>query len=455
VSAQSDVHEDRLGEVMMRHGRITRQQFDDASHFIKSGWRLGEILAELNVIDEEEIEAFVRLQLLDIACTQLISPPKRLSFAPLTGVDACLEAPLSVADILMEAARRTPEIDGMLSALKGDPRRIGFPKDPLKRFQNVSLKPEEAFILSRVDGTQTLADIFSVSPLSEEATARTLFGLLQAELIEPEGERAVVDGAGTGSTAEAEGEAASDADAMAAGAGGPSEDTDRDREREIAEIERLFQEFPFKNHWEVLELDRGASGDAIRQAFVRGAKRFHPDRFRRITDPEFQEKLSYLFRRVNEAHETLTSDARAGYERLAANESAYEASRFRSFPSSEPPRSRPAADASAAKSLFARAQKAYEQGDFWNGIQLCQQAVDLAPQKAEIYHLLGLCLSKNPKWRQDAEKNLRIATNLDPWKGEYFVSLGKLYHDAGLHLRAQKTFEKAKAVDPAVVVPDL
>ncbi len=69
---------------MMRYGRITREQFEDASHFIKSGWKLGEILAELNIIGEEEIETFVRLQLLDIACTQLITPPKRLQFSNLT-----------------------------------------------------------------------------------------------------------------------------------------------------------------------------------------------------------------------------------------------------------------------------------------------------------------------------------------------------------------------------------
>jgi hypothetical protein len=108
VSASSSEEEDRLGEVMIRHGRITRHQFEDASSFIKSGWKLGEILAELNVIEEPDIEAFVRLQLLDIACTQLIEPPSRVAFSPLSSVDACLEVPLSVADVLMEAVRRHP-----------------------------------------------------------------------------------------------------------------------------------------------------------------------------------------------------------------------------------------------------------------------------------------------------------------------------------------------------------
>jgi hypothetical protein len=445
VGARSNLEEDRLGEVMMRHGRITKQQFDDASHFIKSGWRLGEILAELNVIAQEEIATFVRLQLLDIACMQLISPPKRLSFSPLTTVDKTLEAPLSVADILMEAARRTPALEKHLNALKQDSRRLGFPRDPLKRFQDVNLKPEEAFVLSRVDGTETCRDIFTVSPLSEETTARTLLGLLQAELIEPEGDHAAP---------ESKPSAPEPAPPERTPPPKAEKPTDGDRDREIAEVERLFQEFQFKNHWEVLGIERGAGTEEIKQAFFRGAKRFHPDRFRRITDPDFQEKLSYVFRRVNEAHETLTSKDREGYEALADKESAYEESRRKEVPGSDSASARPAADAAAAKSLFQKARQAFDSSDFWSAIQLCQKAADLAPDRAEIYHLLGLALSRNPMWRQDAEKNLRIATNLDPWKAEYFVALGTLYQEVGLHLRARKAFEQAKVVDPQVKLPD-
>ncbi len=439
VGARSSLEEDRLGEVMMRHGRITRAQFEDASHFIKSGWKLGEILAELNVINEEEIEAFVRLQLLDIACMQLITPPKRLSFSNLTTVDGSLGAPLSVADILMEAARRAPSLEKEIESLKCDGRKLGFPKDPLKRFQDVNLKPEEAFVLSRVDGTQSARDIFTVSPLSEEMTARTLIGLLKADLIEPEGEEAMKEEV-----------RARQEEPKAAPSPKPALDGS-DPERE--EVERLFREFPSRNHWEVLEIPQGAGLDQIQQAFVRGAKRFHPDRFRRVPAPEFQEKLSYVFRRITEANETLTSSARAGYEALADKEGLYEASQGSSLPSRRAGGSR-GGDAAEAMSLFRRAQQAYQASDFWNAIQLCHEAIDQAPERGEIYHLLGLALSKNPKWRQDAEKNLRIATNLDPWKADYFVSLGRLYQEVGLHLRARKAFEQAKAVDPSAKVPE-
>jgi hypothetical protein len=443
VAARSSLEEDRLGEVMMRHGRITRRQFEDASHFIKSGWKLGAILAELKIIGEEEIETFVRLQLLDIACTQLITPPKRLAFSKLTTVDSSIVAPISVADILMEAARRAPSLDKEIESLKSDGRKLGFPKDPLKRFQDVNLKPEEAFVLSRVDGTQTAKDIFTISPLSEEMTARTLIGLLQSDLIEPEGDEALKEPREKIRAEKNSPEPAAEESPAASGSDG---------ERE--EVERLFQEFPSRNHWEVLEVAQGAGLEEIQQAFFRGAKRFHPDRFRRIPAPDFQEKVSYVFRRITEAKEILTSSGRAGYEELAGKEGLYEASRKSSIPSPGGGANRAPGDAAEGMALFRRAQQAYQASDFWNTIQFCHQAIDQAPERAEIYHLLGLALSKNPKWRQDAEKNLRIATNLDPWKADYFVALGSLYQEVGLHLRARKAFEQAKAVDPAAKVPE-
>jgi tetratricopeptide (TPR) repeat protein len=103
-----------------------------------------------------------------------------------------------------------------------------------------------------------------------------------------------------------------------------------------------------------------------------------------------------------------------------------------------------------AKALFSRAKRAYQEHDFWNSIQLCQQAIEIVSDEAEYYHLLGLALQENPKWRQDAERNFKIASNLDPWKTEYLLALGKLYQKAGMNLRASKMFQQANAIDPTI-----
>ena len=109
--------------------------------------------------------------------------------------------------------------------------------------------------------------------------------------------------------------------------------------------------------------------------------------------------------------------------------------------------------AEEADALFTRAKGAFKEGQYWDAIQLCRQAVDIVSDKAAYYHLLGLALAENPKWRVDAARNLEIATKLDPWKAEYFDALGKLYEESGLRTRAKTMFEQAKAVAPEYPVP--
>ena len=273
-----------------------------------------------------------------------------------------------------------------------------------------------------------------------------MLGLLEAQLIEPEGtDLVVVDVEPKATEVERAGE--DDIDTSQTLRQGEQ----RDRER--ASVERLYQEVQFQDHWQVLSIEQGASPETIKLAFFRGAKAYHPDKFRHITEPEFQEKLSFIFRRINEAYETLSSnESMERYESLRAKEELYAQSQ-QGPPTSAPPKASRGKPGDAA-GLFHRAQQAFATEEFWTCIELSREAVDLAPDCAAYYHLLGLALAKNPKWRQDAEKNLKIAANLDPFKASYVLELAKLYERAGLHLRAQKTLEKAQAIDPTVDGPE-
>ncbi|MFQ5792151.1 MAG: DUF4388 domain-containing protein, partial [Acidobacteriota bacterium] len=184
VGAKSSLEADRLGNVMVRQGRITPQQLEIAAEFIRSGLRLGQILVQLGVLKEVEIDRYVRLQVLHIACSMLLAPPLRLVFSDQVAVEALTLTPVAVADIILEAARRRRQIQPYRDVLLNEDRRLGFPSDPRLRLQPVSLSPEEAFILSRIDGSETPRATLSTSPLPEEQTIRTLIGLLQAGIIE-------------------------------------------------------------------------------------------------------------------------------------------------------------------------------------------------------------------------------------------------------------------------------
>jgi tetratricopeptide (TPR) repeat protein len=99
------------------------------------------------------------------------------------------------------------------------------------------------------------------------------------------------------------------------------------------------------------------------------------------------------------------------------------------------------------------AQAAFQKEDYFRTIEFCQKAIEIDQSQAEYFFLLGKALSENPKWRHDAEKNLRKATELDPSRPEYLAALGELYQSEGLGSRARRTFDKLKALDPKYPIP--
>lgn len=192
VGARSSSLDERLGEVMMRRGRITRQEFDNASVLVRSrGARLGDVLIEMRIVKREEVDNFVRAQLTEIASMLLREPPKRLEFEPDTSFGRVLDAPVRVADAILEASRRSNghgHDHGHVHDLDMNLRPSLTP-EANEILQTLHLESREAFVLSRCDGLTRVCDIFAQIPLAEEETARILTGLEMAAIITMEANR--------------------------------------------------------------------------------------------------------------------------------------------------------------------------------------------------------------------------------------------------------------------------
>ena len=184
TAARSTDDSERLGECLVRQGCITEQHLRDATLFAKKGKRLGEVLADLHIIQAAEIEDFVRLQIMEVASNVMIQPPKKMAFSNTKDVIQVVEKPVAVLDVIMEAARRTPSIDDHLKQLMSDDRHLSLTKDSMVLMERVTMKPHEAFILSRITGSEPTRSVFALSPLSEEQTARAVLGHLYVGILE-------------------------------------------------------------------------------------------------------------------------------------------------------------------------------------------------------------------------------------------------------------------------------
>jgi hypothetical protein len=120
----------------------------------------------------------------------------------------------------------------------------------------------------------------------------------------------------------------------------------------------------------------------------------------------------------------------------------------------EPPEAIPAEKDSAAKStskahlLYDKAQTLYKERKFFQAVRLLEDAVRLEPGRASYFQLLGLCQLRIPSHRPYAEKHLQKAAQLEPWNADPLYYLGQMYWSEKLPHKAQTYFKKTLDVNP-------
>jgi len=439
VGVRSNLVEDRLGAIMVREERISQSQLDEATEFIRSGRKLGQILVELGYLKGGEIERYVRIQILDVARDLLMASSDRLIFSEEVPVAAVTLSPVSVGDVFLHAVRGFADVGIYRKNVLIDDYILEQTLDALAIASGMKLTNEEASVLDLVDGTNTVGGILEASRLGEDETVRFLIALHEAGVVTLE-ERKTDEAPAPGPRPTPETASVDPFD---------------------KELTRFYSEIQCRNHWQVLGLSRGAAYTEIDHAYQELFHKFDPEKYEHIPDQEFQEKLSFVRARVKEAYITLSSQSSSNvYEKLDEHETQYQETRQQweviASAQTEPEKWERPKDKEEAVRLFKRAKRALKEQDFWNAVELCRLSIELDEENhPERYHLLGCALSENPRWRRDAEQNFEIAHKLEPWEPRYLVSLGKLYAKGGLYERAERVYAQVRTIDPDFPIPEI
>ncbi len=78
----------------------------------------------------------------------------------------------------------------------------------------------------------------------------------------------------------------------------------------IMEVEQRAAALEQLDYFEVLRLPQTAGADAVKAAYYRESRAYHPDRYAALPSPELRELISRIYRRVNEAYMVLRDDAK-------------------------------------------------------------------------------------------------------------------------------------------------
>lgn len=204
--------EDRLGQVLLKTGTVTKMELDAALKVqMETLERIGHILLRHTVISRDELRKALEQQILQIIFRVFRWKDGDYHFSQETSVDydAELVSPLGSESILMEGARMLDEWPiiekriphrGLVFVPTPAARQIEIsPQAELEELDldlkpidappvgagRVRISPIEHDVLSLVDGSSAVDEIVRKSPLGEFETCKALYTLLSRSLIRP------------------------------------------------------------------------------------------------------------------------------------------------------------------------------------------------------------------------------------------------------------------------------
>ncbi|HVD78381.1 MAG TPA: protein kinase, partial [Vicinamibacteria bacterium] len=481
----SDVLGEHLGDVLVRYGLLEQPALNQATKIVlKDRKRLGAVLDEQGLMDTDRLSSAVSLHVREILFNVAERGDGSYAFED-TATDEgdSAASKLSTLEMILETARRVQD-PGVVSHVLGDLDRVLVTSDnPELRTQNIALTPKEGFVMSRIDGTLTAREVFTIIPLPPEDTERSLFVLLCTGSVEYR----------TAGAREAPGSGARAARAAAAAAAGPSapppkstvptapprptattpplaaaprpaapapappapsatvkKESDAIQGRQLLEARRQLivnahEAMAAKNHFEFLGVPRAATEAQVKEAYFRLARPLHPDSNRDPGLADLQGKREAAFHRLSQAYETLRDPQKRG--RYEADLDARAPRRRPEPPSPSSAETSPAVrteasritEAALAMESVRQAEKAFKEEKYWDAIQLLEPAIPRLERNSKVKAqvLLARAYMKNPNWGRRAEELLQRVIQESPDHADAFVALGNLYRASQLKSRAQ------------------
>ena len=210
----------------------------------------------------------------------------------------------------------------------------------------------------------------------------------------------------------------------------------------IDHINQLFQKLTATemDYFELLGLSRTAITRDIEVAYQKYIYDFSEQQINKITDPEVRRKAGFVVEKINRARDILMDyDKRAAYEQRGFREAG--------------PQDEPEEDpVEIAKTLYRKAKTLYGMQDYVTAISALEKAIHCDAKKPDYYYLLGVCQSRFPTLKREAEKNLLKAVEMEPWNAEHDAALGMLFYSEQLYTRAESYFRKALDKEPSHVM---
>ena len=441
VFATSNLDEDRIGNILLREGTMTQEQFDRADERKKrTGERYVYILVDSGFLKPADLITTLELQANSIIESLFALQEADFEFrqGPFP-TEAAVTLHISAADLIYRELKKTAD-EALVTKYLLD-STVDFSRTPLNLFQEIRLDSDDRTLLAYVDGKTTVRDIIKLSPMDKKQAMRSLYALVEARIIE-------ITFAGQAPQEIAVEKIGEPVDGSPGGL--------------IDKIDEMHVRFRQLNYYDSLGIGTGSSADEIKKAYYKAAREYHPDRHFGLPE-DVKGKLLTIFNFITKAYLTLKDyEKRRDYDaslKITVPDAALAAEKTPAAAEEENLQGEhfmQEADAGArdteksdiARTNFDEGKSEFKEGRFEKAAHLFATAIYFDSSPPEYHYYYGLCFAKTGK-PKEALQSLHRALEISPNIPDILAEAGHIYLLLSCPVRAKGLFEKALKIYPA------
>jgi DnaJ-class molecular chaperone len=78
--------------------------------------------------------------------------------------------------------------------------------------------------------------------------------------------------------------------------------------KKLLEIAKIAQQIDKLDYYQILNVQRNANTQGIKEAFYKRSRQFHPDRYFNVGNEDFRQDVNKIYKRISEAYAILRND---------------------------------------------------------------------------------------------------------------------------------------------------
>lgn len=457
VFAVSNARHHRLFETLLKNGQITKNQLVEIPNFTND-IELGEALETRGFFSKEEIDALFTGQIQEIIKTAMTWTEGEWIFSPLMRIKENIHFKIDIQNLLLEYARNLSKASIVRKFLSfNETFAANSASDP----SNINFLPEEAFVLSRFEGSfLKVQEVKNLSGLSDIVTLQVIYslwlgGFLLRQNWDPAFSEKKIYEISSAKLALKKEEAAAAAETPSNGnaapavpevvePGGTAQPAAAvETPKELSLEAYLFRSENSDSFYEFFDIPNDANLSEIKRAYFGLAKQFHPDRFHQEKDSGLLQRIQDAFTRAAQAYETLKNEnTRKTYDyKLSKNLTAAPKKREKSGDHLQE-------QAEMAKESFDQGYNLLMEDEFEEALPFLARAVQLAPNNARYHAFYGKALSSDESQRFKADSEMQTAVRMEPQNATFRIILAEFYIQFELFKRAEGELQRLLALHP-------